>query len=183
MIIPVLARTPEGAKRLLSMIEGYGAAAAELAVPLKTCAMAYLDAQWTGRRADQCCMLWTCHCSLLPALIIRRTQARHATRMCFAELYGKLLGCRLANAQAAEVKKLGVRGTLANGVAKVEAVKAAHPPAVWFVFSGAHDLVVASITFPSSLLHPRNIACSLDLQHANGRSELSRHAHTCAARV
>ncbi len=40
MIIPVLARTPEGAKRLLSMIEGYGAAAADLAVPLKTCAMA-----------------------------------------------------------------------------------------------------------------------------------------------
>ena len=38
MIIPVLARTPEGAKRLLSMIEGYGAAAAELAVPLKKCA-------------------------------------------------------------------------------------------------------------------------------------------------
>lgn len=43
MIIPVLARTPEGAKSLLSMIEGYGAAAAELAVPLKRCAMACID--------------------------------------------------------------------------------------------------------------------------------------------
>jgi len=46
-------------------------------------------------------------------------------------------GCRLANAHAAEIKKLGVRGTLANGVAKVESVKAAASPPVWFVFSGA----------------------------------------------
>ena len=53
------------------------------------------------------------------------------------EPHVELLGCRLASAHAAEVKKLGVRGTLANGVAKVESVKAAHPPPVWFVFSGA----------------------------------------------
>ena len=44
---------------------------------------------------------------------------------------------RLANAQAGELKKLGVRGTIANGVARFEAAKAGQPPPVWFVFSGA----------------------------------------------
>ena len=38
VIVPVLARTPEGAKRLLSMVEARGAAAAELVGPLKRCA-------------------------------------------------------------------------------------------------------------------------------------------------
>ncbi len=37
VIVPVLARTPEGAKRLLSMVEARGAAAAELIGPLKRC--------------------------------------------------------------------------------------------------------------------------------------------------
>ena len=55
---------------------------------------------------------------------------------------------RLANAQAAEVKKLGVRGTLANGVAKVESVKAAQPPPVWFVFSGAAHPVAHPVPQP-----------------------------------
>ncbi len=43
MIVPVLARTPEGAKRLLSMVEARGAAAAELISPLKRCAHRLLD--------------------------------------------------------------------------------------------------------------------------------------------
>ena len=79
---------------------------------------------------------------------------------CFADVYRELLGCRLANAHAAEIKKLGVRGTLANGVAKVESVKAAHPPPVWFVFSGA-QFSCQIATLPSSLLHSRNTACAL----------------------
>ena len=37
VIVPVLARTPEGAKRLLSMVEARGAAAAELVSPLRKC--------------------------------------------------------------------------------------------------------------------------------------------------
>ncbi len=46
-------------------------------------------------------------------------------------------GGRLANAQAGELKKLGVRGTLVNGAAKFEAAKSGQAPPVWFVFSGA----------------------------------------------
>ena len=52
---------------------------------------------------------------------------------------------RRSNAQAGEINKLGVRGTFANGVAKVEAVKAGQPPPVWFVFSGAPWANAASL--------------------------------------
>ena len=82
-------------------------------------------------------MAWPCLGSLLPAFGLQHAKASHHSKTCLGEPHGGLLGCRLANAHAAEIKKLGVRGTLANGVAKVESVKAAHPPPVWFVFSGA----------------------------------------------
>ncbi len=38
VVIPVVARTPEGARALLSAVESRGAAAAELVAPLKRCA-------------------------------------------------------------------------------------------------------------------------------------------------
>jgi len=57
---------------------------------------------------------------------------------------------RLANAQAGELKKLGVRGTIANGVAKFEAAKTGQSPPVWFVFSGTPCPVWLQVTFANS---------------------------------
>ena len=48
-----------------------------------------------------------------------------------------MLRGRIANAQAPEVAKLSVRGSIANGAAKWATVKSGQPLPVWFVFSGA----------------------------------------------
>lgn len=57
---------------------------------------------------------------------------------------------RLANAQVGELKKLGVRGTIANGVAKFEAAKTGQSPPVWFVFSGTPCPLWLQVTLANS---------------------------------
>lgn len=47
---------------------------------------------------------------------------------------------RLANHLAADVGKLGFRGTICNNEAKWEHAKVGHAPPIWFVFSGERPL-------------------------------------------
>ena len=65
VVIPVVARTTEGAKELLRIIEGRGAAAAELAAPLKRQAPTFGSVQ-ASNRAQAC----NPHCAM-PLVLVR----------------------------------------------------------------------------------------------------------------
>ena len=170
MIIPVLARTPEGAKRLLSMIEGYGAAAAELAVPLKQCATACVHtSDW--RRADQCCVSFACHGLILPALAYKEkrqvTQPEHALQSCIASCWAVGWRTRMRRrsrswACAARWLTVWPRWSRSRPPTRRQSG----------LCSQVSKKDCRTTTPPSSLLHPRKHSLLTCLQHANRKVAL-----------
>lgn len=139
-----MARTTEGAKALLSVIESHGAAAAELVAPLKRCVPLCRKTPCLVMHAGSPSLPTISAGVMLQALAMegptpgndpRNDSVKNGiTSIQPSKLHDEWH--RLANAQAGELKKLGVRGTIANGVAKLEAAKTGQSPPVWFVFSG-----------------------------------------------
>ena len=136
-----MARTTDGAQKLLQLIEARGQEAEELAAPLKMCAPLHPCSHVLPVHAAA---LLACAACLQFDKVVRQTRTV----------------CRLANAQAADLGKLGVRGTLCNGTASWDTNSGAARP-IWFVFSG--ECPTQAWTCPAVVLcpdcNPAALAC------------------------
>ena len=158
MIIPVAARTQEGAQALLDAIKCRAFQADAIAWPLKRCA--------THRPPFFSRHFLAAACSSIAQVMITRhagqpphvcgpsdrsaLSLRSAVPAAPAWSHDMDVTCaRLANHLSEDVGKLGFRGTICNNEAKWEHAKMGHAPPIWFVFSGAHASSCMSCPLPN----------------------------------